>query len=161
MKNQIKITIKLGNEIHEVIYIEYGDKNRVHSAITEDKYGLTSWDFFDNNGDKTDVRFYNSGGGGDKKKIQAPNWVEGFKGKYWLSDGAKLKGKSNGIQLQKPMRVKGYKCSSINPFKIGEETNCREYCEECGYESTEFCYKHKYEDSEGNERWIHNNEYSG
>lgn len=149
----------INNKEHEIIYIEYSDKNRVHSAITEYKHRLTNWDFFDNNGDKTDIRFYNSGCGGDKKKIQAPNWCEGFKGKYWLSKYAKLKGKSNGVQLEKPFTLKGYKCSSINPFKIGEETGSREYCEECGYESTEFCDEHKYEDNEGNTHYKNNDKY--
>lgn len=152
-----------GKEV-EVIYIEYGYNNIPHQVFTiETETGYSkSWDFFCNNGQKNDIRFYNAGSGYNKnEKIQAPNWVDANKGKYWIANEVKLKGKSNGIKLEKPIRVKGYfKSSSINPFKIAEETNSREYCEECGYESTEFCYKHKYEDSKGIARWIHNDEYA-
>ncbi len=146
----------INDKEHEILYIEY-NRGSVHSVITNEN----TFDFFNNNGEKTNVRFYNSGTGNWDKIIQASNWVKGKEGKFWLSPAAKLKGKTNGIRVEKPLRVKGYKCSSINPFKIAEETNCLEYCDECGYESTEFCYKHKYEDNEGNERWIHNDEYSG
>jgi hypothetical protein len=155
------ITIINGNE-EEVVYIDYKKGNIPHQVYTADSDGwMHSWDFFCNNGDKKDISFYNSGSGGNKKSIEASNWAKGFKGKYWLGQGCDLNGKSNGIKLEKPLRIKGYYCSSINPFKVGEETNSREYCEKCEFESTEFCYKHKYEDNEGNERWISDNKYSG
>ena len=152
----------VNNKKHEILYIEY-DGKVPHSVFTIDENGhSTSWDFFANNGDKTDIRFYNSGSGYRKdEKIPASTWVNGHEQKYWLNKEMKLKGKSNGIKIDKPLRISGYGNSSINPFKIAEETNSREYCEECGHESTEFCYKHKYEDSEGHERWIHNDKYSG
>ncbi|MES3018173.1 MAG: hypothetical protein V4721_10350 [Bacteroidota bacterium] len=153
----------INNKEHEVVYIDYQEGSVPHQVYTVkvENGCLYTWDFFANNGDKTDIRFYNSGFGGSRKKIQASNWIDEFIGQYWLVTGVKLNGKSNGIKLEKPLRIKGYSSTSINPFKIGEETCSREYCEECGCESTEFCYKHKYEDDEGNERWIHNDEYSG
>ncbi len=154
----------INNKEHEVIYIDYRDGNiphQVYTIETKTRYS-TSWDFFANNGQKDDIRFYNSGSGYNKNKVPASNWAVPNSGIYWIGTDVKLKGKSNGIKLEKPLRVKdSYRGSSINPFKIGEETYSREYCEECGHESTEFCYEHKYEDSDGNERWIHNDEYSG
>lgn len=152
----------ISNKKHETIYIEYNGKYP-HQVYTIDEDGHSySWDFFLNNGDKSDLRFYNSGSGYRKKdKIPAPNWVKGHEQNLWLSEGTKLKGKTNGKVLQKPLRINGGYNTSIDPFKVSWETNCSEYCEECGCNSTEFCYKHKYEDSEGNERWIHNDKYSG
>jgi hypothetical protein len=155
---------KINNREHKVVYIDYRDGNIPHQVYTVclDKYRqLFTWDFFANNGDKRDIRYYNAGVGGDKE-IQASNWAKGVKGQYWLDINSCLDGKSNGKRLKQPLRVKGYSGStSINPFMVAEETNNREYCEECGHESTEFCYEHKYEDNEGNERWISNNEISG
>ena len=148
---------------HEIRYIDYNSRTP-HTVFTIDEEGHSfSWDFFANNGDNTDIRYYNAGSGYRiDEKIPAPNWVVGMEQKYWLGKGVKLKGKSNGIKIETPLRIKGYfNTSSVDPFKVGEETHSREYCEECGHESTEFCYKHKYEDSEGNERWIENDEYSG
>ncbi len=146
---------------HEVIYIDYGYGNIPHQVYTiEVETGYTrSWDFFANNGEKDDIRFYDAGSGYKKNEISAPNWVDRGRGKYWIGAAVKFKGRSNGIKLEKPLRIKGYNGSSINPFKVSEETNCREYCEECGYESTEFCDEHKYEDTKGNARWKHNDEY--
>lgn len=156
---------KIDNRKHEVVYIDYRDGNIPHQVYTVclDKYRqLFAWDFFSNNGDKRDIRYYNSGFGGNDKEIQASNWAKKGIGKYWLAQKSCLNGKSNGTRLKEPLRIKGYAGNtSINPFMVAEHTNCREYCEECGHESTEFCHEHKYEDSEGNERWKSNNEYSG
>ncbi len=153
---------KINNELHKVIYIEYHENNIPHLVYTVclDKYfNVYSWDFFANNNNKDDIRYYNSGWGGSSKEIPASNWAKGHKGRYWIDSQSKLTGKSNGTKLIKPLRIKGYyNNTSINPFKVSEETHSREYCEECGHESTEFCWEHKYEDEEGNAKWISNNE---
>ena len=157
----MKVTIN--NKLHTIIYIEYNE-NVPHQVFTICEQGYSyGWDFLANNGNKKDVRFYHNGSGYNRgEKIPASRWVIGMEQRYWIGIGTRLKGRSNGIKIEKPLRVKGWgNASSINPFKVSEETHNKEYCEECGHESTEFCYKHKYEDSEGNERWIHNNEYSG
>jgi len=118
--------------------------------------------FFANNGDKKDIRAYNSGSGGSHNEIQAPQWADGYIGKYWISDDAEFEGTpKNAIRLKNPIRVPDYfGKKSINPFKIAEITNSVDYCEICGNESTEFCHEHKYVDEEGNVRYIHDDSYA-
>lgn len=158
--------IKINDEIHKIAYIDYRE-DIPHQVYTSyfvtgaDKpyWTLVTWDFFPNDGDKKDIRAYESGIGGNPKRIQAPQWADGYTGKYWLSKEAKLIGKPvNAIRLEIPIRVKGYYGNtSVNPFKVAEITNDRNYCEMCETESTEWCQEHKYEDEKGNERWKHNN----
>jgi hypothetical protein len=150
----------INDKRHEIIYIDYNG-SFPHQVYTIDENGHSySWDFFLNNGNKKDLRYYNSGSGyRQEDKIQAPNWIKGCEQKLWLGIGTKLKGKTNGLILSKPLRVKGYSSSSVDPFKVSEETHNREYCEECGCESTEFCHEHKYDDDNGYVRWKHNNEF--
>jgi hypothetical protein len=158
----------IGEELHHVVYIEY-KKNvpfqaaTIHYIPTADKpyWRLYWWDCFLNDNDKKDLRFYNSGSGGCEKDIQAPQWVDGFLGKYWLAKGYKLKGKAkNGIRLEKPLRVKSYFKSSINPFKVGEEAYSMEWCEKCDCNSVDWCQKHKYEDNEGTLRYKDDDSYA-
>lgn len=150
---------------HEVVYIEYINKIP-HEVVTscfittaEGPYHRAfHWDFFPNNGDKNDIRAYNSGSGGNPFEIDAPQWGEGCNvAEYWISPKAIFKGiPSNGNALNKPRRLKSwYGNSSINPFKVAEIAFSSEYCEECGHESTEFCDEHKYIDNEGNARFKH------
>lgn len=163
--------IKIGDEEHIVVYIDYNDgdiPHQVHTITyieTADKpyWRLYDWDFFANNGYKDDLRAYNSGSGGSHKKIQAPQWADGHIGKYWLHKDAKFKGKVvNGKQLKNPILLPAYYMQNIkksrNPFKCAEISNNHEYCEMCGHESTEWCQEHKYDDKNGDARYKHNNE---
>jgi hypothetical protein len=161
--------IKIGDEQHIVVYIDYNDGDIPHQVHTikyiekaeKPYWRLYDWDFFANNGDKTDLRAYDSGSGGSHKAIQAPQWADGHIGKYWIHKDAKFKGKvKNGKQLKYPISLPAYYTQNIkksrNPFKCAEITNDCEYCEMCGHESTEWCQEHKYCDSKGNERYKHN-----
>ena len=153
---------------HIVVYIEYKDglpfnvKTIFYVSTAKKPYWrLVDWDFFANNGQPDDIRYYNAGSGGNHKSIQAPQWIDGYKGKYWLHSDAKLKGKvKNGLRLTNPKRLTAYymSCSKThaNPFLCAEETHSKEYCEMCGYESTEFCDEHKYMDKQGNYIYKHN-----
>lgn len=156
---------------HIVVYIDYNKNNIPHSVKTicfvdtaeKPYWAMYDWDFFANNGDVTDIRAYNSGVGGDFKKIQAPKWADGYTGKFWTPKNAKLKGRViNGKKLKRPKYMPTHYMSdkkrSANPFKCAEITNDCNYCEMCGHESTDWCQEHKYDDENGIERWIHNNE---
>lgn len=163
--------IKIDNKEHRVVYIDYND-GIPHSVQTiafiptanKPYWRLYDWDFFANNGDKTDIRAYNSGSGGSHKQLQAPHWADGYVGKYWIAKDAKFKGKvKNGKQLKNPKSLPSYYMSdtktSTNPFKCAEITHDIDYCEMCGHESTEWCQEHKYDDDNGDTRWRHNNEF--
>jgi hypothetical protein len=150
--------ILIDGKKHSVVYITYCD-NIPDSAITRDEYGFDYWDFFAEQGDKKDIRAYNSGAG-HASDIQAPHWVDGFLGRYWICDGYKFKGKPiNGKKLKYPKKIQGCGCNSINPFKVAEITNSCEYCERCGHYSTDFCNEHKYYDDEVNVRYKDDDSY--
>lgn len=161
-----KLEIQIGDKIHRVVYIDYinGIPHQVMTtnfiSTSENPYWrLYNWDFFANNGNKNDVRAYNSGSGGTPKEIPAPQYVDGYIGKYWISDDAEFKGKpENAKRLKNPIPVAD--ClgqRSTNPFKIAEITDSYEYCDRCGHESSDFCYEHKYDDIHGNARYIDDN----
>lgn len=162
----------VGNREERVVYIEYNGKvpHQVYTAV----YSPTPtngipfwclshhWDFFANGGDESDIRHYNSGGGGDAAKIYGPHWVGKSPGEYWMDrEIAAFKNEPiNGKELLKPKRLKRWDGStSINPFNVSEETYSHEYCEVCGFESTEPCWEHNYEDNEGNLRVKHANHH--
>ncbi len=144
----------IDNEEHIVVYIDYNGKvpHQVYTITYIKKadkpyWRLYTWDFFANNGDKTDIRAYNSGCGGSHKEIQAPQWVDGYKGEFWMAKDAKFKGKpKNYKRLVYAKRLKAeyvhkFK-TSVNPFDCAEITHSHSYCEECGHDSTEFCDIH-------------------
>ncbi len=158
-----KLEIQIGDELHRVVYIDYSDGiphevMTMHFISYADKpyWRLCWWIFFANNGDKNDIRAYKAGSGGNPKEIHAPQWADGYIGRYWISDDAKFRGEPRNAKRLKNPKIISEK--SRNPFKVAEITYSREYCEMCGHESTEFCDEHKYEDDEGNERYIHNDE---
>lgn len=154
---------QIGEETHIVIYIEYQDRIP-HSVITkhfvstavEPYWRFEYWDVFANDGDTNDLRIYKSGSGGDT--LPAPQYIDGCKdGRYWLADGHELTGEPRNAQkLKYPFLLIGYE-NSKNPFKVAEITHSYEYCDRCGHASTEFCYEHKYDDDEGNARYIDDN----
>ena len=161
--------IEIDNHIHRVVYIDYND-GIPHSVKTikfiakadEPYWRLYDWDFFANNGDKSDIFAYNSGDGGSHKEIQAPKWADGYIGKFWIADDVKFKGKvKNGKRLKNPISLPTYyepNKKSPNPFKCAEITNDCDYCEMCGHESTEWCQEHKYDDENRDTRYRHNDE---
>lgn len=159
-----KLEIQIGDELHKVVYIDYKDEIPYQVMTTmfiptaeKPYWRLYLWDFFANNGDKKDIRAYNSGSGGTPKEIQAPQWVDGYTGKYWMADDAKFIGKpKNAKRLKNPIPIADYfGKKSINPFRVAETTNNIEYCDMCGHNSTDFCYEHKYWDEENQvERYI-------
>ena len=149
--------VQIEDELHKVVYIEYYDgiPNQVMTArfietALNPYWRLYSWDFFANNGDKEDIMAYNSGCGGTPKEIQAPQWADGYIGKYWMADDAKFKGKpKNAKRLKNLIPIAGYfGKKSINPFNVAKITNSMECCDRCGHYSTEFCDEHKYWDEE-------------
>lgn len=163
-----RLQIQIGKELHRVVYIDYNNGiphqvMTVHFIPTAKVpyWRLYWWDFFANNGDKSDLRAYNSGSGGDIHDVQAPNWVDGYIGKYWIADDAKFNSEpKNAKRLKNPKPIADYfGKKSTNPFKVAEITNSHDYCEMCGHESTEFCTVHKYEDDEGYERYLHDDSF--
>lgn len=160
--------IRINNELHTIIYIEYLG-NIPHEVVTlcyvdnlkcEPYWRPYYWSFFANGGDRSDIRYYNSGSGGSSPYIQAPQWADGYIGEYWLENGGAFNGEpKNSRKLPKPKRLKYWSGSSINPFVAGEKTSCHEYCEECGFESTEICDKHQYIDRDGDLRYKHKNHH--
>ena len=154
----------INNEEHKIIYIEYSGKIP-HSVVTifyvpnatDGPYWRpVFWDFFANRGDDADIYAYKYGSGGDYKQLQAPQWIDGHTGEFWISPEASFRDDpKNFVQLQKPKRVKGYNSSSINPFKIAEITNNHEYCEVCDNYMIELCDQHQYIDRDGDLRYKH------
>jgi hypothetical protein len=157
----------IDNEKHKVIYIEYQD-GLPHSVVTiffvdtakEPYWRPEYWDFFANEGDKNDLRAYSSGSGGDDKKIQAPQYIDGYLGaRYWMAEYIEFDGEPKNIKrLKSPKLLRCYE-NSRNPFKVAEITHSCEYCDRCGHYSTEFCDEHKYDDDEGNVRYKDDDSY--
>ncbi len=134
----------------KVIYIEYRDRIP-HAAITVGKKGyMSQWDFEIFHGEKENIRYYHSGGGGHMSAIQPPILIDGAKGcSYWLCPCAAFLGEPKNItELKKAIRVTGYLGTSINPFhpKVSQETYSMDYCARCDHWSDEYCRTHQYED---------------
>tara|TARA_R110002020_G_scaffold318905_7_gene534549 strand:- start:7132 stop:7626 length:495 start_codon:yes stop_codon:yes gene_type:complete len=148
----------INDEKHVITFIEYQDgiphsaitKFYVPNAVTGPYWRAVYWDFFAEGGDVTDVRFYESGSGGNADEIEAPQWVDGYTGKYWIHKDANFKGQvKKGKQLKNLKRFGSTWGKSINPFKHTEEVYSYDYCDRCGHHSTEYCTDHIYEDNEG------------
>lgn len=153
---------------HKIIYIEYQD-GLPHNAVTVHCVDTAKipywipvyWFIFANDGDTNYLMAYCEGFGGDDKKINAPQYVDDCKGvRYWMADGIEFEGEPKNIKrLKYPKLLKGLWENSRNPFVVAEITNHCEYCDRCGHYSTEFCYEHKYEDDEGNDRYKDDDSY--
>ena len=163
----MKIIIE--NEEHKVVYIEY-QNGMPHSVVTlqfidraaEPYWRPVYWDFFLNENNKWDLRAYESGSGGSSDKIQAPHWVDGYLGRYWMADEMSFDGiPINGKRLKHPISLKTFygNANTRNPFVAAEITFSEEYCDRCGYTSTDFCHEHKYEDDEGYARYKDDDSY--
>ena len=145
---------KLIHNDEEVIYIEYVDGLPLQVLTAPLDGGLTWFDFEFVYGDRKDIRYYEAGAGGKRNEIQAPHFVSPEGKKYWMAPGCKFKGRSkakNCTRIEKPLRIKGYFHSSINPFKAADETSYGfEYCEDCDQYSCdgEGCPNHQHWDDE-------------
>jgi hypothetical protein len=123
----------------EVIYIEYVDNlpHRVLTCSLESPCGLTNYDFTSLYNNKEDIRYYESGGGGRRKEIDAPQFTFSGNHKYWIAKGCQFRDPENIENCEKieyPIRLTdGYR-SSINPLKIAMETEFGfRYCEKYEY----------------------------
>jgi hypothetical protein len=157
-----KLDIKINNELHEVIYIDY-NKGIPHSVITtqfietaiKPYWMLIYWDMFLEKGSKNHLRHYKSGSGGEIKDILAPQWCNGYIGEFWIKQGLEFKNKvKNGKMLEYPKRIKIGLLSSINPLKISEISYGENYCKKCGEYSEDYCWDHVFEDEYGDIRYI-------
>lgn len=162
-----KMEVLINDKVHTVVYIEYQDDlphnvqtvYYVPDATGGPYFRLNWWDFFPNNGDKEDLRYYKSGSGGDLKKIQAPQFVDGCVGEYWISDDAGFDGEpKNARRLSTPKALRRWDNTiTLNPFEASEETYSMEYCQQCGQASIDTCEEHMYFDDKGELRYIDNN----
>ena len=151
--------IEIEGKIHKVIYIKYNGKIP-HSVVTtlhvpkavNGPYDRpVFWDCFPNNGDVDDLYLYQAGSGGDITKLQAPQWVDGYIGRFWIDKAAGLSGQpKNYKQLSKPKHIRNFRGSSTNPFKVAEIIHNHEYCEVCSQSSIDICWKHVYHDEDDN-----------
>lgn len=155
------MTRPMMHDNERVVYITYHN-GIPHEVITASKNGYCRWfDFEYFYGDKKDIRWYNSGGGGHMTELQAPHYAKSAKGvTYWMAEDAAFKGKPrNCKRLDRPIRVKGWRRSSINPFKAADETNRYGYCDRCGHHVVDECDLHQYwDDKTGVVRYYDNNE---
>lgn len=132
----------------EVVYIEYQDR-LPHSVILSNGGYCRVYDFDFVYGDKKDIRYKWSGSGGSIKEIQAPHYVKGSGAEYWMREDAGFKGKPKNIKrIDKPHRIVTAFGSSLNPFKVSDETNEIIYCRECDQRRIEECPQHQYWDDE-------------
>lgn len=116
---------------HEILYIEYRNglpfdvwtAYFVPEATNGAYWRLCTWDFFKNQDDPNDIRYYMSGSGGRiEDGIDAPHFCSPIE--VWLSDKIKFIGQpTNIILLKKP---KG------NPFNDAEQSLGYTHCEQCG-----------------------------
>lgn len=140
----------------EIVYIEYCDgiPNQVVTCNVNDDYGLSTYDFEFIDGYRRDIRWYKSGGGGSKKKLQAPHFVDRRGKKYWMAESAKFKGLTRAINCKRidaPLSIRGFYRRSINPFKISEEAAWHfEWCKVCKQHSDDVngCSEHQHYDEE-------------
>ena len=147
-------------EEHNVIFIDYHD-DLPHTVVTEFYVsGATEiywrkvfWDFFPDKGMKDDLLFYRAGSGGNH---QLPKYVDGYLGKYWVSDvinGPNIEGEAkNAIKLKSPIQLACLWEPTPNPFTAGQYTDNYEYCDVCKHGSDETCWQHKFEDEEDDYR---------
>jgi hypothetical protein len=161
--------IILENKKHQVIYIDYYGDGTPHSVIT--KFWVDTaeipywrpvyWDLFPEQNDLKDIRAYQSGSGGDATKVQAPQWIDGFIGRYWIAECVEFEGTpKNAKRLKHPKYLKGYYENSRNPMKVAEIVFSQYYCDRCGYTSTEICDEHIYNDDDGNLRYRDDDSYA-
>jgi hypothetical protein len=156
------MNIEIDGDTHEIVYIEYSDglpfKVLTQKCITTSKkpyWRIYEWDFFANNGDKDDFRAYNSGSGSGR----VYKWA-GFNDEFWLRPGLVYNDEiKSGTRLKNPKPLDHGETKTMNPFTVAEITDNCEYCEDCGHDSTEFCYEHKYTDEDGNDRYIKDDSY--
>lgn len=130
-------------EKHRIMYIEYIDK-KVHSVITapESKW-LHFWYFETDCNDNKQYMFYNSGKGGNIKKIHAPHFVKKGSGLIWIHKEASFTGTpKNAVILKKPIAT----LRSLNPFRHGREVWSLDYCKICEkFYDEDWCQDHHIE----------------
>lgn len=158
---------KINGVNHKIVYIEYQDNipfaivtiRYVKKAVNGAYWRHVQWDVFAESGNKNDLRLYESGCGGSSNKIYAPKYIENSTASYWMDESFSFEGEPKNItKLNEPLLIKtDYGRNSNNPFTNGEITFSNEYCEKCEHHSTDFCYKHKYTDDNGNDRWHSDN----
>jgi len=133
-----------------VAYIEY--QNGIpHFAITvNDSGGMTHWDFEIFYGDTKNIRYYESGSGGNISSFDSPKYIDGLNGcYYWMSNVASFKDKPKNIKaINEPLIITGYNGTSKNPFDpiVSEETYSLDYCDRCQHWDNEYCRQHQFED---------------
>jgi len=159
----------INDEKHIITYVDYQNgiphsvitKFYVPKAVNGAYWRAVYWDFFAEQGDLTDVRYYESGSGGNADEIDAPQWIDGYIGKYWINKDVVFKGEvKNGKQLKNLKRFGSTWGKSKNPFKHTEEVHHYEFCARCEHHSTEYCTEHKYEDEKGDLRYIDDNSFA-
>lgn len=152
------------HEGKEIVYIEYCD-GIPHSVTTADPnsdFGIDHFDFDFIGEDRTNIMWYNSGGGGSKKQLQAPHFVDRRGKRYWMAEGAKFQGRTqakNCKRIDRPLSIRGWRKRSINPFKVANETSYGfEWCKVCKQHSAdgEGCPDHqKWSQDEGCLVYLH------
>jgi hypothetical protein len=140
------IVTEIKGKQHLIVYIEYHDR-KPHAVITleEGKY-MMHWDF-DLNLNWGEYMHYNSGGGGDVKSIQGPQFAEySRKNAIWIAECVrfnKYKPK-NCIILKSPIRLQKNGRTMIDPFKFSyQEVLDIIYCDVCeGHYNEDGCQEH-------------------
>lgn len=115
----------------EVVYIEYHN-GIPHSVTCSNNDYCRHYDFEKDPNDEDGLMYYNSGGGGSIKELQAPQYIDDYNGaSYWMHESASFKGVPVNIKkLDTPIELfKGI----INPFDedISHEVFGMDYCKFC------------------------------
>lgn len=161
------MTTIINDQEHKIIYVDY-QKGIPHSVITKFYVPKATngaywrpvyWDFFAENGDLTDVRYFQSGSGGNADIISAPKWIDGYLGHYWIDEKTKFDSEVQNGKLLKKLKLFGSTWGkSKNPFEYTEEVSSYEFCARCGHNLTQ-CDEHIYVDDNGDKRYIDDNSY--
>lgn len=127
-------------DLLRVVYIEYHD-GIPHSAIAEQNGYIRNFDFEPDCKEIEMFMYYNSGSGGEIRKIQAPHYADEYKGAtYWMHKDAKYRGKPINItRLDTPITYDG----NPNPFDNARQIYAQEYCKMCNkYYDEDACPDH-------------------
>lgn len=132
-KNPIQTTINGKPQL--IVYIEYQD-DKPFSVITcnPDLKGLYTWDF-ELNLNWDEYMYYNSGCGGDIKKLTGPHYIEGANVSYWAADSVKFDKKYppiNCARLERPVLLLNGNSQTEDPFVFAmQEVRKIIYCDVC------------------------------
>lgn len=139
---------------NEIIYIEY-QNGTPHSVVCSANGYCRYFDFEKSCYNDEQLMYYQSGGGGSIKDLQAPQYIDSCEGaSYWMHDSASFSNKSqpkNITHLKEPLILQN---NITNPFdeELSHEVSGMDFCKFCNkYYDENSCDEHHVWDEEENQ----------